>query len=181
MAGLLQVLWGSAEGEFKPAEALLGTDGEPLILPVPEGEAAEGESEYESNDTIRICTRPMAVDWDGDGKLDVVVGNFTGRFFVFHGEGEGRFRPGAQPLMIGDKPLQLPGRHGDPFPIDWDGDGDLDLLSGSSDGGVQLAENMAGPGKPPELKRFVPLVSSAHGRLGMGGVAGREGPQRAGY
>ena len=42
--------------------------------------------------------------------------------------------------------------------IDWDGDGDLDLLSGSSEGGVQWAENRAGPGKPPRLEPFRSLI-----------------------
>jgi hypothetical protein len=42
--------------------------------------------------------------------------------------------------------------------IDWDGDGDLDLLSGSSKGGVQWAENRAGPGKSPQLQPFRMLI-----------------------
>ena len=42
--------------------------------------------------------------------------------------------------------------------VDWDGDGDLDLLSGSSEGGVQWAENRAGRGKPPQLERFCSLI-----------------------
>jgi hypothetical protein len=42
--------------------------------------------------------------------------------------------------------------------IDWDGDGDLDLLSGSSQGGVQWAENRAGSGKPPQLQAFRSLI-----------------------
>ena len=42
--------------------------------------------------------------------------------------------------------------------VDWDGDGDLDLLSGSSEGGVQWAENRAGPGKPPQLEPFRSLI-----------------------
>ena len=39
--------------------------------------------------------------------------------------------------MAGDKPLKIPGAHSDPFVIDWNGDGALDILSGSSDGGVR--------------------------------------------
>jgi hypothetical protein len=42
--------------------------------------------------------------------------------------------------------------------IDWDGDGDLDLLSGSSEGGVQWAENRAGLGKPPRLEPFRSII-----------------------
>ena len=32
------------------------------------------------------------------------------------------------------------------------------MLSGSSDGGVQWAENRAGKGKPPDLEPFRPLI-----------------------
>jgi hypothetical protein len=60
--------------------------------------------------------------------------------------------------MTGDKPLKIEGHHGDPFAVDWDGDGDLDLLSGSSEGGVQWAENTAGRAKVPVLKEFTTLI-----------------------
>ena len=33
MAGLFQVLYGKADGTFRRAEVLKGTDGEPLIIP----------------------------------------------------------------------------------------------------------------------------------------------------
>ena len=61
-------------------------------------------------------------------------------------------------IKAGNQPLKIEGYHSDPFVIDWDGDGDLDLLSGSSEGGVQWAENRAGPGKPPQLEPFRPLI-----------------------
>ena len=34
MAGLFQVLYGKADGTFRKAEVLKGTDGEPLIIPI---------------------------------------------------------------------------------------------------------------------------------------------------
>jgi hypothetical protein len=151
MAGLFQVLWGQSDGTFKKAEALKGTDGEPLIIPV------EGEQDIVEG----ICTRPTAVDWDGDGDLDLVVGNFSGSFYVFIGEGGGTFQPQPEPIQTGDERLKISGAHSDPFVVDWDGDGDLDLLSGSSGGGAFWAENTAGKGHTPELKPFQTLIKSA--------------------
>ena len=153
MAGLFQVLWGDDDGEFRTAEPLTGTDGEPLIVSAPKSE--EG---YDS-DLERICTRPVAVDWDGDGDLDLITGNFGGTFSLFRGEGEGRFQPTSEQLLVEGDVLRIDGYHSDPFCVDWDGDGDLDLLSGSTAGGVQISKNTAGPGKLPKLSAFQPLIS----------------------
>jgi hypothetical protein len=163
MAGLFQVLYGKGDGTFRPAEVLMGTDGKPLIIPT------KGKDQI----TEKICTRPFAVDWDGDGHLDLVVGNFAGTFYWFKGEGKGRFRPEPQLIMAGDSPLRIPGAHSDPVVIDWDGDGDLDILSGSSDGGVYWAENVAGKGKPPVLRPFRPLIKP--GRAPADGQILKEG------
>ena len=152
MAGLFQVLHGKADGTFRKAEVLKGTDGEPLIIPV---RSKPGKGDDWVNN---ICTRPFAVDWDGDGHLDLVVGNFPGTFYLFKGQGSGKFLPKPDEMKAGDQPLKVEGHHGDPFVIDWDGDGDLDILSGSSEGGVQWAENRAGPGKPPRLEPFRTLI-----------------------
>jgi hypothetical protein len=147
MAGLFQVLYGKRDGTFRKAEVLKGTDGEPLIIPL------DGQPMTEN-----ICTRPFAVDWDGDDHLDLVVGNFAGTFYWFKGEGEGKFGPKPEAISADDKPLHVEGHHSDPFVIDWDGDGDLDVLSGSSNGGVQWAENTAGKGNLPKLRPFQALI-----------------------
>jgi hypothetical protein len=149
MAGLFQVLWGQSDGTFKTAEALKGTDDKPLLIPL-------GTTKDAWIDCI--CTRPMALDWDGDGNLDLITGNFTGTFYLFKGEGKGRFQPKGELIATENGPLKINGNHSEPFMIDWDHDGDLDLLSGSSEGGVQWSENVAGPGKPPKLKAFQSLI-----------------------
>jgi hypothetical protein len=151
MAGLFQILYGKRDGTFRRAEVLKGTDGEPLIIPI------NGREQMTEN----ICTRPFAVDWDADGHLDLVVGNFSGTFYWFKGQGNGKFSPTSEMVMAGGSPLRIAGVHSDPFVIDWDGDGDLDLLSGSSNGGVEWAENRAGKGKAPELSPFRPLIKPA--------------------
>ncbi len=148
MAGLFQVLYGKGDGTFRKAEVLKGTDGKPLIIPV------EGEDKW----TDKICTRPFAVDWDGDGHLDLVVGNFSGTFYWFKGQGKGKFLPKAELIKSGGAPLRIKGVHSDPFVIDLDGDGALDLVSGCSDGGIYWAENKAGKGKVPDLEPFRPLI-----------------------
>lgn len=158
MAGLFQVLYGKADGTFRQAEVLKGTDGQPLIIPTKDREQI----------TEKICTRPFAVDWDGDRHLDLVVGNFSGTFYWFKGEGKGKFQPKPEAIKAGDgSPLRIAGAHSDPFVIDWDGDGDLDLVSGSSSGGVYWAQNRAGKGKPPALAPFQTLIKPgsriAHG------------------
>jgi len=156
MAGLFQVLYGMKGGTFRKPVALDGSDGQPLILPA-------------GDNVDRICTRPFACDLDGDQKLDIVTGNFKGTFGFFQGEGGGKFRPQASWLVAGDRPMGV-GHHSDPFLVDWDKDGDLDLLSGSAGGGVFLFVN-AGTRTAPKFRASVTLLEPA----GHGGDAMRFG------
>jgi hypothetical protein len=148
MAGLFHVMYGKGDGTFRKAEVLKGTDGKPLIIP------ADGERQLPE----KICTRPFAVDWDVDGHLDLVVGNFAGTFYWFKGQGKGKFLPKPEQIKAGGAPLRINGVHSDPFVIDLDGDGSLDLVSGSSNGGVYWARNKAGKGQMPDLEPFRPLI-----------------------
>jgi hypothetical protein len=152
MAGLFQVLYGKGDGTFRKAEVLKGTDGKPLIIP------ASGNAQL----TEKICTRPFAVDWDGDGHLDLVVGNFSGTFYWFKGLGKGKFLPKPELIKAGGVPLRVPGAHSDPFVIDLDGDGSPDLVSGCSNGGIYWARNKAPKGKLPDLEPFRPLIKPGH-------------------
>lgn len=152
MAGLFQVLWAEKPGQFGKPTPLNGSDGAPLVLP---GDASEDA------DVRRICTRPFAADLDGDKKLDLVVGNFGGTFGLFRGEGAGKFAPAATWLEAGGAPMEVDG-HGDPFLVDWDGDGDLDLVSGSVQGGVFLFENTGKKNAPKFAARTTLLQPAGH-------------------
>ena len=149
MAGLFQVLLGKPDGTFAEPVELKGTDNQPLVIPADDQEHL----------VDKICTKPYAIDWDNDGDLDLVTGNFGGTLYWFVGEGKGTFQPKPNQIMnAAGKPLAIQGAHSDPFVVDWDGDGDFDLVSGSCEGGVQWSENTAGKGKLPVLKDFVFLI-----------------------
>src|SRR5688572_7205458 len=147
MAGLFQVFWGKRDRTFQPPEPLQGSDGQPLII-TPEG---KGDADLD-----KICTRPFAADLDGDGKLDIVAGNFRGTFALFRGEGQGKFAPKNTWLTGAGGTLQVDA-HGDPCLVDWDRDGDLDLLSGSAGGGAFLFTN-TGSKKQPKWGKRVTLL-----------------------
>lgn len=153
MAGLFQVLYGNQDGTFAKAKVLNGSDGQPLLLPAGEGEGA---------DIARICTRAFACDLNGDGLLDLVSGNFAGTFAFFAGEGPGKFAPTATWLQADGKDMQVQ-MHSDPFLVDWDKDGDLDMVSGAAQGGVFLFVN-EGDKTAPKFGAMQTLVeaTSAH-------------------
>jgi FG-GAP-like repeat len=169
MAGLFQVLYGTSDATFEPAVELLGADGQPLIIPADEEHLVE-----------KICTCPVAVDIDDDGNLDIVTGNFAGTFYVFEGMGKGRFNPTCTKLTTGNGDLHIKGAHSDPFFIDWDGDGDLDMLSGSSQGGVYLMTN-TGTRKTPAFAEPTQLLGPVGDALPSErfGDAHLKGPQAA--
>lgn len=170
MAGLFQVLRGGEEGFLAP-EPLTGGDGAPLVITV-------GEDGSDA-DVDRICTRPTAVDLDGDGHLDLVSGNFRGTFALFRGGEEG-FEPRSTWLRGADgAPLRVE-HHSDPFFVDWDRDGDQDMLSGSVAGGVLLFPNV-GTATEPAFGAPVRLTPDApeqrHDGSPVFGEAHLTGPQ----
>ncbi len=173
MAGYFQVLLGEPGGKWSAAQVLRGNDGEPLLLPSTKADQADPNA-----DVARICTRAFVADLDDDGNLDLVSGNSGGAFCWFRGEDAGGFAPEAEWLQAGGAPMKVD-HHSDPCLVDWDGDGDLDLLSGSMRGGASLFANV-GSKAQPEFAALQTLVEphALHATVMSGtGDAAQETPE----
>lgn len=83
---------------------------------------------------------PNYADFDGDGRLDLITGNFLDELTFFKNVGtrtEPRFASGVT-LGYKGEPIQLKGCMIRPTAYDWDGDHHLDFVVGSEDGSVAL-------------------------------------------
>ncbi|XAM00369.1 VCBS repeat-containing protein [Phycisphaeraceae bacterium D3-23] len=121
--------------------------------------------------------RPQLVDYNGDGHMDIIAGGFGGQSYVALGNEDGFAAPvtikdengneialGVHYVYEGEETGYLPM---DPMPfaddasgqakgdrsegftlVDWDADGDLDILLGASSGRLYLRENIGSRSGP---------------------------------
>jgi hypothetical protein len=103
-----------------------------------------------------------AADWDGDGDLDLIVGDIGGNVYLVPNEGTAKaYAFGKeQPLQAAGKDVHVAGDAG-PFVADWDGDGLADLIVGAGDGSVSLFRNI-GTTAAPKLSEAALLVSAGN-------------------
>lgn len=111
---------------------------------------------------------PTAVDWDRDGDQDLIVGDEDGRVALV--EHTGQLAADGSPVFLAPVYFQQEaedlkcGALATPVGVDWDGDGDDDIISGNTAGYLQFFENLSGAGV--ESPRWAAPVSlQADGRV----------------
>jgi hypothetical protein len=97
---------------------------------------------------------PMAADWDGDGDLDILCGEFRDGFTYFENVGTRTAPKYAAGRQVNDESrerLHMNLEMIRPTAFDWDGDGDLDIICGEESGRVAFIENLG------EIRNHVPV------------------------
>lgn len=121
----------------------------------------EGRKIPETTDGVeRAASAAFFADWDGDGDLDMLVGNISGEVHWIANEGTKReFKFGARrPVEAAGAPLKV-SDDAHPVVADWDRDGTPDLVVGSGDGSIVWCKGTATKSGPPTLARPSALVA----------------------
>lgn len=128
---------------------------------------------------------PVAFDWDRDGDSDLIVGDEDGR--VAFVENTGKLATDRTPIF--NRPVYFQqeadtlkcGALATPAGVDWDGDGDTDILCGNTAGYVEFFENLSGP-KVAEPRWAAPRRLEVNGkpfRITAGPNGSIQGPAEA--
>ena len=116
--------------------------------------------------------RPAFADFDGDGDLDMMLGNSNGQINLFRNEGNsslfGYINQG--PIEDGGGIILDIGSYAAPYAFDIDGDNDFDLIVGDSNGWVYVLEN-TGTALSPSWENNGPLKIAGGGNLDIGSYA----------
>ena len=103
---------------------------------------------------------PNFADFDHDGDLDLICGEFLDGFTYFKNEGSRsnpQYGAGIRLKQANGDALVMDLQMITPTAFDWDSDGDLDLIVGDEDGRVALIEN-SGVRSEDEIPYFKPPV-----------------------
>lgn len=113
------------------------------------------------------------MDYDADGRTDIVTGSYTGQFYLFRRQPDGGF---AQRELLIDEDgatLMMPFEtvySVTPELVDMDADGDLDLVVGNRSGAVQVVANL-GTRQAPKWAKQRSELKTADGKAIQGSNA----------
>jgi len=132
--------------------------------------------------TMDLCMiQPRVVDWYGDGRPSLLIAEEDGRVALV----ENTARKGQAPELLPPRyleqidPYVKCGALARPTPIDWNGDGRLDLLCGNDAGYIQYFENI-GTSSEPAFANQGYLKAEGHTIRIMAGPNGSiQGPMEA--
>jgi hypothetical protein len=160
------VYWfkGEGEGRFGSRYMLTDTQGVPIFARI---------ETIKTNIRDSLCSIPALGDFNDDGLLDLVSGNFDGQLFMRMNKKVEHSVAGYTPIesqpMFDARSTEIKIKggsavqewHSAPSAADWDGDGLVDLVLGTYTGAVYLLKNTGKPHAPEFATREL-LVS--HGR-----------------
>lgn len=118
-----------------------------------------------------IAAQPRFCDLDGDGREDMLANSYDpGHCHFFKGQSNGGFAEGEELSDTSGSPIRAYPQqenkslsYGSFFaPVDWDDDGDLDLLIGCGDGGLKRRLNK-GTAQTPEFAADDVVILDAAG------------------
>jgi hypothetical protein len=148
------------DGTFAAGRMALGDDGQPLVL----------------DHCIHL---PAAVDWDGDGRTDLLVGAEDGRIWFIRNSGQ---QIDGTPVFERPVPIMATDARPHvgvlpmPAAADWSGNGREDLIVGNSTGELLYVPVDGGP-EAPRLGTPRPVQAGGHTvRVAAGPSGSLQGP-----
>jgi hypothetical protein len=173
--GSVCVLFAKGAGEFAEPVKLLDKSGAPLRLGL-FWDSSVKPTHWVAAQTAKfpeeLGISAAAVDWEGDGDLDLVLGAYHGRMYLRLNLGTAKaaaFSTEDVLLEAEGEPVMVKSGHAMPHVADWDGDGRWDLLSGSLEGGVRWWRNV-GTKEAPKFAAPLVLVPDCTGTMDTPGT-----------
>ncbi len=97
------------------------------------------QADYQTLD-VRSKASPCIVDWNGDGRFDLLVGSWSGELFLFLNEGSRELPVFGKPIKLNDGKLDV-GSDSSPDMADLNGDGKKDLIVRNEKGEIFIFFN----------------------------------------
>ncbi len=145
------IIMGGEKGYSKP-EPVVDREGQRVLIADFWNDETDEWDSSDRSGSEGHCTSVAAVDWDNDGDLDLILGDYYGgRLYLRLNEGSAdkpEFALENQPILAEGKPVAVEQGLATPRIADWNGDGLFDILLGGSKGGVYVCTNRGDEGHP---------------------------------